>query len=295
MFVVTQGGMTSIRSANTLCKTPQEMSYPRTPEERQQLHKRVLAYAKDNRMGWRKATTGQGDFYAVWKYYRLPENCLKACAWSSVLEGAKLFFVWSYSPLTKALLAMGNIEKQATLGATKSNVVWWTLAGRPGMPNRHLAELAELSGEIRAYEKIITRMAKIRSLTVKTEPKNTFGQAFRIPTRPGVVLVLHNANVGTWPENSRHFFRKTDKIFVNDEGDLVGYVPHREPLPIAFSCPEELVQAAGKADGVFDLATGREIVGADGEYSVSVRPGSGVLVFLGTHEEASQLHKLVAP
>jgi len=295
MLVVTQGGMTSIRSANTLCKTPQEMSYPRTPEERQQLHERVLAYANDNRMGWRKVTTDQGDSYAVWKYYRLPENCLKACAWSSVLEGAKLFFVWSYSPPTKALLALGNIEKQATSAPTKKNVVWWTLAGRPGMPNRHLPELAELSREIRAYEKIITKMLKVQGLTVQTEPNYTFGQAFRLPTRPGIVLVLHNANVGTWPANSRYFFRPTDKISINDEGDLVGYVPKREPLPVRFTCSEELTRAAGKADGVFDLATGKEIDKVDGEYTVPVRPGSGVLLFLGTREQALQLQKSVAP
>lgn len=109
------------------------------------------------------------------------------------------------------------------------------------------------------------------------------------------MLVLHNANVGTWPVNSRHFFRETDQIFINDEGDLVGYAPHREPLPVEFTRTQELAEAAGRIEGVFDLATGKEIVALDGKYSVQVRPGSGMLVYLGTREQASQLHKLVVP
>lgn len=182
MFVVTQGGMIMTRSANELCKTPGKVSSSGTPEESARLRKRVLAYANGNRMGWRKVTTDQGDFYAVWKYYRLPENCLKACAWSSVLEGAKLFFVWSYTPPLKRNLEVGNIDGLAVSAPTTKAWSWWTMAGRPGMPNRHLDELAEISQEIRAYERIITQMAKIPGLTVQAESKNTFGQAFHIPT-----------------------------------------------------------------------------------------------------------------
>ena len=245
-------------------------------------------------MGWRKVTTDQDDFYAVWKYYRLPENCLKACAWCSVLGGAKLFFVWSYTPASRGVLEAGNIDNLAIVGPDWKEFGWWTLAGRPGLPNRHLTELGEAAREIRAYENIIVRMTKIQELAVKTTPHNTSGQAFHIPTRPGVVLVLHNANVGTWPENSRYFFRETDQIFINDEGDLMGYTPYRQPRDVTFNCTEELSAAAGTIEGVFDLATGEEVVAVDGTYRVPVGPGSGRLVYLGTREQASQLCRLNA-
>ncbi|HRU06447.1 MAG TPA: hypothetical protein P5137_11820, partial [Candidatus Brocadiia bacterium] len=278
MFVVTQGGFVSVQWANALCKNPEETKYPKTPEERRRLQERALAYAKDNRMGWRKVTTDKGDFYAVWKYYRLPENCIKACAWASVLEGARLFYIWSYTPLSKDRLAEGGIAEMAAGSTTRKSQTWWTMAGRPGMPNRHLEELAETSKEIRAYEKIITRMAKIPGLTVKADSKQTFGQAFHVPTRPGIVIVLHNANVGTWPEGSRYFFKETDDIRIDDKGDMVGYTPYRDPAPVKFTIPEAMTQAAGKVEGVFDLATGEEIKPADGAYVAPVKPGSGRLV-----------------
>ncbi|OGV55883.1 MAG: hypothetical protein A2017_03730 [Lentisphaerae bacterium GWF2_44_16] len=306
MFVVTTDAFMMFTFANTICKTPEELKHPVTPEEQQQLQKRCLAYAAENRMGWRKVTTEEGDFYAFWKYYRQPGNCLKACAWTSVLEGAKLFFVYSYlTYCTKEDLEASNnivdvIVNSCTgrkiLGRTSKGLIpWWSLAGRPGIQNTQLAELAEASREIRTYEKIITKMSKIPELTVKTETKYTFGQAFHVPTYPGVVLVLHNANVGTWPENSRYFFRETDKIYISDQGELMGYVPNKEPLPVVFTCPEEITRAAGKVEGMFDLKSGNEIVSADGKYTVNIKPGSGTLLFLGTREQVAKLHELVTP
>src|SRR5690606_27544720 len=92
----------------------------------------------------------QGDAYLVWKYYRLPPNCMRALAWTSVMEGARLFFVWSYSPPGADRLAMSleDIARQTD----RSEFAWVTLAGRPGDPNPQLEEFAQVSREIRAYE-----------------------------------------------------------------------------------------------------------------------------------------------
>jgi len=156
----------------------------------------------------------------------------------------------------------------------------------------HSDELAETSKEIRAYEKIIARMAKIPGLTVKTDSKRTFGQAFHVPTQPGIVIVLHNANAGTWPEDSRHFFKETDNIRINDQGDMVGYTPHRDAAAVKFTIPEAMTKAAGKVEGVFGLATGEEIKADDGAFVAPVKPGSGRLVFLGARQQAAQWQAL---
>jgi len=295
MLVVTQGGLLSLRTPNTLIKCPDNATYPKTPTEREKLRSRALAYAETNRMGWRKVTTSEGDFYAAWKYYRLPENCLKALAWTSVLEGAKLFFVWSYSPPTQATLDAGDIDRLAVAQADKSNFVWWTMAGRPGLTNRHLAEFADAAREIRRYERIITRMVKRPDLAVETKEKFTFARAFQTPTQSGLFFVVHNANVGTWPEGSRYFFTEKDNISISDQGDLVGYQPAREPIDVHLTFAEGVLAAAGKTDGLFDLAAGREIKPQEGTYAVPVPPGSGTILFLGRRELADQWHSLVLP
>jgi len=292
MFVVTQGGLINIRAANALCKTPGEISWGSKAKDYQQMRSRVLSYAKEKRMGWRMVTIESENYYAFWKYYCLPENCLKACAWSAVLEGARLFFIWSYNPHSKKALDAGSIEKLAS-DSSRSIFPWWTMAGRPGMPNRHLKELLEASQEIRRYERIITKMVKVSEHNVKTETKNTYIQSFYIPNLSGLILVLHNANVGTWPGNSHYVFKEDDRIYINDEGELEGYQPFREPLSVRFFIGEKLAEKTDSIDGLFDLVARQKITGKDGRYSVPVKPGSGLLLFFGTNEVAQCLYEWI--
>ena len=283
MLVVTQGGMLMPRWANEIVRDPHAAGVPGDEAERTRVAERVRQFAEDGRMGWRKFASADGQpRYNFWKYYRLPPNCMKALAWTSVLEGAKLFFVWSYTPPTKKDLELG-IESSATMDAPPQEVHWMTLAGRPGLANPQLAELAAAAREIRAYEGVIMRMRNVADSPIRCEQAGVHHRAFSLPGMTGQVVVIHNANVGRWPHGSRHFFSPHDDIRIDEQGNFVGYVPFTEPLAVKLSVQGE--------QPMFDVRTGARISGAD----VSTAPGSATLVFVGPEDEVRRVQNWLKP
>jgi len=289
LLIVTQGGLLMPEYANNYAKHPEQIRYPKTRAEKEKLRAKILTFAQDGRMGWKKITTAKGDFYNVWKYYRLPENCMKALAWISVLEGAKMFLCWHYAPPTEDLLNT-DIRKITIEDKPQKGVTWWTLAGRPGMSNPQLEEFGETAKEIRTYERIITKMTKLPKSPIKTKEQYTHNKAFSLPGLKGKVIVLQNSNVGTWPHNSRYSFKTTDKIYIDDEGNMVGYIPYKKPLDVHFSFID---MNMGMQTGVFDIKSGKELLKERGEYKMAVLPGSGKLIFIGSSEEADMLHQMI--
>jgi hypothetical protein len=287
MFVVTQGGMLMPSYANAIIKKPETAIYPTTPKEQKEMQAKVLKYAQENRMGWRKFSTSKGEGYTVWKYYRTPENCLRASAWIGVMEGARLLFVWHYNPAAQNS-SSAELQDVAMMDNPPFEQYYWTLAGRPGMKNPQLKEYAEVAKEIKVYQRIITQMSKIPESPVEMVQKNTFCRAFTFPNMKGKIIVLQNSNVGTWPGESRYIFKESDPIFINDEGSLVGFVPFRKPMDISF-----VVKQSDSNNKVFDIKTGKEISGKEGHYAIPIYPGSGTLIYLGTPEEAAMLHRLI--
>jgi hypothetical protein len=282
MLVVTQGGLLMPQWANQIITDPEAAGVPGDDEEREQVRRRVLRFAEDCRMGWRKVDLGGGDVrYNFWKYYRLPHNCMRALAWTSVLEGAKLFFVWSYAPPLPSELALGAASA-ATQPSPRHEFNWITLAGRPGLPNPQLEELAEASREIRAYERVIVAMRKVGESPIACEQSGIHHRAFRLPETPGYIVVLHNANVGRWRHDSRRMFNEDDDVRIDDAGNLVGYVAFTEPAKVRFT----LGLAARQAGfGVFDVRNGQPLApDANGVFSTPANPGSGTLVYVGSAE-----------
>ena len=284
MLVVTQGGMLMPKWANTLIKTPREIAYPTVVDEQLAMQEKVLTFAEEGRMGWRKVSTESGDFYNVWKYYRAPENAMKALAWTAVLEGGRYFLVWHYEPYGKTE-RQPDFEAAAASGAHEIQYI--TLAGRPGMANPQLTELGDAIGEIRQYERIITQMTKLPTASLTTEAKHVHCKAFSFPGLSGEIVVVHNANIGTWPGESRRMFKDDDPIKIDDEGNLVGYTSFTEAMDAKLLRTDE-----DGENGVYDLKTGKEIVAKEG-YHVDVLPGSGRLLYVGTLDEAKKLSALV--
>jgi len=283
MLTITQGGWLMPAAADALIKHPDQMDYPPSQREREKLSQKALAFAEDGRMGWRKFTTDDGEYYNVWKWYRLPKNCMKALAWTSVLEGARLFFCWMYD---LPRFDEWDIRTSAVTKGRKRQFAYWTLAGRDGMESPELDEFAEAAKEIRAYERIITRMWKRPGSPIKTGEKYTYGRAFSFPGMKGTIVVIQNSNVGSWPHNSRYFFKDSDQIRIDDEGNFVDYVPFNKPMDVHFSFVDSEVARQGK---VYDIKSGKELVGKKGKYTVPVMPGSGILLFIGPDSEARQL------
>ena len=178
--------------------------------------------------------------------------------------------------------------------AAKSNeneVHYVSLADKPNMANPQLKDFGEAAREIRSYERIITQIAKIPDCPVKAKNKHVHCNAFTFPGLKGKIIVIQNSNVGTWPANSRYKFEDDDPIRIDDEGNLVGYKPFTKPMDVHFSLVDtKLAKAPGQ--GVYDLKTGKEIP-ADGGYKISIMPGSGVLLYIGSANDAGKLKKMV--
>ena len=95
------------------------------------------------------------------------------------------------------------------------------------------------------------------------------------------MVILHNANVGTWGANSRAFFSDKDDIRIDAKGDMVGYTPFTGKQDVEFS-----VKGSGK---VFDFASGKEMTLADGKGKAEILPGGGTMLFIGTQQEFDRL------
>lgn len=277
-LVVTQGGA-FVPAAASKYAGDEPLSKP----EQEKMRQRVRKLAAEGRMGWKAFDTPQGKKYNVWKYYRLPANCMRALAWTSVLEGGRSFYIWSYSPPgpEKLKLTYENAVLQEKLPRWGT---WTTLAGRPGEANPQFEEYAEAAKEIRRFEGIITRMNRTGQTLVKTEQKEVFHNAFGVPQIAGRIVVLHNAEVGTWPGNSARFFKDTDDVRIDNDGNLVGYEAARGPREVQFTLSE-----APKDAAVYNLADGKKLESAGGRYTVAVGPGSGTLLFIGNEREMKTL------
>ena len=282
-LVVTQGGLMLPASANKYAGE-EPLTYPSTKDAQDKLRQRVRTFASEGTMGWGEFDSPKGKRFNVWKYYRLPQNCMRALAWTAVLEGAKSFYVWSYSPPDLAH-KNSDFKSVALQENPPGEFAWITLAGLPGVPNPQLEEFFEAAEEIRPYENIVSQMWRTDETMIKTDQKQVFHNAFALPKMSGRVVVIQNSNVGTWPANSASFFKDSDDIRIDDHGNLVGYKPFDEPLVIHFN-----LAANDTSSDVYDLRSGKKLTPHNSQYTVDVAPGAGTLVFIGNAEEAQKLH-----
>ncbi len=255
-------------------------------------------FSKEQRFGWKQTTIDGEPFIWYWKYYRPPVNCTRAMIWTGILEGARRVLFWSYAPVDKKRLSKSVEEiftsqmennKTKSKGKAKPSLgfSWTTMAGRPGEPNQPLEEFAATAEELRPYSKLICMMNKLPDSPVTTDKKKKFfNRAFSIPEYEGKVVILHNANVGTWGANSKTFFSGKEDIRVDVKGDLVGYTPFTGKQEVEFS-----VKGSGK---VFDFATGKEMTLTDGKGKAEILPGGGTMVFIGTQQEFDRLKAAAA-
>ena len=253
---------------------------------------RIKKYVAANRFGWKKSNLEGKDFYWTWKYYRLPQNCLRALIWTGILEGAKSVLFWSYTPVTNADMKM--TPEQAIFRALKrsskrpsGNAVWTTLAGRDGVENCELKEFGETAKELAPYKKLIPMMYKAEKSVVTTNTKKKFfNNSFTFRGMKGHGVVIHNANVGTWGANSRYFYKETDDIKVDALGFISSYKPHTAPFDVEFT-----LQDPGTP--VFDFKTGKRVAIKDGKGVVKVAPGGGVILFAGSAAEFQKIRAAI--
>ena len=259
------------------------------------LQKRIARYTREKRFGWNLDKVNGQEFNWVWKWYKPPVNCTRAMIWTGILEGARAVLFWSYRPAGKnepgtpaELLARDLARRQArNPKQNRANGSWSTMADRPGEFNQPMEEFAAAALELKPYSRLICMMTKLPDSPVKTDRrKKIFNRAFSIPTYQGKIIVIHNADVGSWGKNSPVMFDENSDIKVDSHGNLVGYKPFTSPRKVDFTC-------SAKA-AVFDFATGRQLELKDGKGTVEILPGGGTMLFVGSRQEFDRLKKAAA-
>ena len=161
------------------------------------------------------------------------------------------------------------------------------MAERPGEFNQPMAEFAAAALELKPYSRLICMMNKIPESPIMTDRrKKIFNRAFAIPSYHGKIVVIHNADVGSWGKNSPVMFDENSDIRIDSHGNLVGYTPFTEPRKVEFTC-------SAKAS-VFDFASGRQLEMKDSKGTVEILPGGGTMLFVGTRQEFERLKKAAA-
>ena len=115
-----------------------------------------------------------------------------------------------------------------------------------------------------------------------TQPKRASKREFPSPLR-------HRENVVQWP-GGRRFIKDNDKVYIDNEGTLLDYVPCEKLMEIYFSRVDSGDNSQGK---VFDIQFGAKLSCDGNEYKIDVMPGSGRLLFIGSEKEAKKLHRLM--
>lgn len=255
-------------------------------------YKRILKYIDSNRFGWNKTSVEGKDVFWSWKYYCLPENCLRALIWTGIMEGAKSVLFWSYTPVTNAEMKRTPAETvyyalKAKPKKTRTTVVWTNLAGRDGVKNHEMEEFSATVKELAPYMKLIPMMNKVEKSVVETDKKKKFfNRSFSFSGMKGHGIVIHNANVGTWGANSRYFFQENDDIKTDAEGHIISYKPLTGTAAIEFTLKDPKTT-------VFDFKTGKQISVNSGKGIVNVAPGSGVILFAGSAAEFNKIRAAI--
>ena len=277
MLVLTADALADTSLANTISE-PGKMTYMAEDQKDAYIAK-CKKFAADGRMGWGQFQKDGKMFYNVWKWYHPPVNCTKAMIWTGIMEGAKSIYFWMYSPQTKA-------DSEMTFERASYEVkgeAYWPLGRDCNKTDPELKEYSETIKELSPYKKIIVNMVKLLETPVKSETKNIFNNAFSYPGINGKIIVLHNAEVGTWPNN--------DQIFIDEKGNLKDYKPFTSAVTAL--CEAEL----SKGEGVYDLANGEEIKETEQDfkfaYPIKILPGSGKFIFVGTREQFFKIYKQI--
>ena len=265
------------------------------PEDRQadavKAHKKAMFLAENGLQGWKKFKSASGEVaYNNWKWYNPPPICMKAMAWISVVEGARLFGVFYYAPNSAESLLKNDFEKAAFATNKLGECAYSNLSGPPGRPPLLLEAYGEAAREIMPYSKIICGMLKLKGSPLITSTKDAGVRGFTYPGVKGYIAVVYNNKIGACSSCDKLLYTSTqDNVRIDDQGDLIGFVPASKPRDIELATT--YMEPSFK---VFDLESGNELRCVNDKYRVPINPGSGKFLFVGPPEEATKLHKMIS-
>ncbi len=243
--------------------------------------KQIRQYLRSKQFGWQTTKVGNRNISWAWMSYRPPENTIRAIIWSGILTGAKTVLFYSYSPVhdyNTLTPAETVIKLDKSNGKNYWEYNWFSLAGRPNMPNQNLIELSETMKGISAFSYLIGDMRKCRktdALWLDTDNRESvFSSEFTLPDIKGRIAVLHNGTIGT----------VRSEITIDESGNLIGFIPEKKMLAT------EMKSVLPPNMHIYRLDTGKEVaVSSDKKASLDILPGGGILLFLGTEKDFAEL------
>ncbi len=268
-------------------------------EERDAFFKRIEGYAASADRGWNRQK-GSGLF-RMFKWYRPPENCVRALAWISILEGAQSVAVWAWAPLPKEMKNLahhsGKENVHVPMNEYISSILGWDDQGTPQLDEyagfaRQVAPFGKLLRSInREFTPVIgqpenhelVRTGAPDAPIVHINDRDAYWRSFRVPGYKGRVVILVNAQVGTWCEGkSPTYISPGDRFRIDEKGNLNDYQPSR--LPRDIRC--DILVPGMKC---YDLTNGgAAISGKSNSFVIPIEPGGGRIFFIspeGSREE----------
>lgn len=198
----------------------------------------------------------------AWSHYRPPHNAMSAQTWLAVANGSQATLAWS-----------------AQIGA--SNYIG--LVESPGVGHYSLLEYSKTIGELKPFGYVLNRMHAYSTGTLQpqfvnrpsTDNSGIYERRFDLEGYAGDLVVLVNTVIGQWNGSNKDWLQDSDNYRIDSNGEVVTQDYQ------AFTSPE--IVSISTNEAVYDLETGELI------NEVSIRPGGGRLLFVGTEEELNRL------
>jgi len=231
-------------------------------------YQRLLRLADNNNQGLSYFDENR-DSILFWNHYNSPINTMSAQTWLAIATGYKGVQVYHGSP-----------------GPFSNKPNRHGIMGPDGTGSPQLDEFAETINELHKFAWVINRM---KYEGVDTDYVNEFvyvdraySGSFSLPGYDGKMVVLMNADVGTWANNSTYWLDE-ELYRIDENGDVFAedYTPKTTERSI------ELTNVIGSS--MYDLETGNLIGTSTG--SVSIYPGKGKLIFIGSEAELNSLRE----
>ncbi len=260
-----------------------------TEKQKNQYRENINKLAMAEQDGWSRFPDKNGYLDNLGKMYMPPENCLKAMAWSGVLNGAKMSMCFMYVPCSKKYCPN---SPEDSVRNYRREIFSMNLADRSNKPTPYLDEFAEAGREIRSYGKIIKRWTQSpEPLVVTNAKKYIFNKAFDVEGIPGKAILILNSDVGTLLcDRCKTKKNQCDHMYIDQQGKIKYFHPFAGPQKVTFSFLKN--KAPAKGTGVFCVDSGLELKPNGDLYEITIKPGAGKILFVGTSENAAGIHKL---
>ena len=143
--------------------------------------------------------------------------------------------------------------------------------------NEQFEEYAEACRFFRKHEKIIMPMKKLNKSIVDCKDNSLYHSTNEI-LKDGKIIVLVNTDVGSWNGGKRKYLKKGDFFKLTADGILKGYVPEKSEKIFTFT-----IDSKNQDEKLWDIENDKILTkSTKGDYTVSIKPGGGVFLFLGT-------------